>query len=98
MENKSKFQALNFNVIVEATVLKFVADWGYDFRGYISATESQQAGVLVSIGEGCPKDGEGNHFISEGQTVVFSKHRVTQMTIDTKPYLVIPYSDIVLRM
>lgn len=97
MENKPKFQALNFNVIVEETVLKNVSEGGFDIAGYVSKTESNQAGIVISVGEGCPNV-DGKSSIEEGQTVIFSKHRATVMTIDTKPYLVVPYQDIVLRM
>jgi len=97
METK-KFTALNHNVIVEERVLENKTNGGFDLTGYADVNESQKAGVVVAIGELCPKDKEGNHFIKEGQTIVFMKHKTTQFTIDGKPYQIVPYPDLVLAL
>ena len=97
MEVKPKFQrALNFNVVVEQVVLENKTAGGFDMSGYVDASESQQSGIVVSIGELCPKDNDGNHYIKVGDTIVFSKFKVTSMTIRGVNYLIVPYPDLTL--
>lgn len=97
MENKLKFQkALNHNVVVEQIVLENKTTGGFDMSGYVDANESQQAGVIVAIGEGCPRDKDGNHYIKLGDTIVFSKFKVTSMTIGGVNYRIVPYLDLTL--
>lgn len=97
MENKIKFKkALNHNVVVEQIVLENKTTGGFDMSGYVDANESQRAGIIVSIGELCPKDKEGNHHINIGDKIVFSKFKVTSMTIGGVNYLIVPYPDLTL--
>lgn len=91
------FEALNFNVIVEQKILENKTSGGFDMTGYVDANESQQSGTVISVGELCPKDKEGNHYIKKGDTIIFSKFKVTSTTINGVNYLILPYSDIVLK-
>lgn len=97
MEKQPKFKrALNFNVVAEEVILENKTIGGYDMSGYVDANESQRSGKIVSIGELCPKDKEGNHYVNVGDTIVFSKFKVTSMTIEGVNYLIIPYADLTL--
>lgn len=107
MESKPKFKrALNFNVVVEQVVLENKTAGGFDMSGYVDASESQQSGIVVSIGELCPKRklklfGIEISFLKKstikvGDTIVFSKFKVTSMTIGGVNYLIVPYPDLTL--
>lgn len=98
METNPLFQALNFNVIVEQVVLDNKLASGFDLSGYTDATEVNQAGLVVSVGERCPANKEGVQSLKEGTTVIYSKHKVTNMTIKGKTYCIVPYSDLVLTL
>ena len=95
MENKPKFKrALNFNVVVEPIVLENKTDGGFDISGFVSKNESQQSGKVVSIGELCPKDKDGNHYIQIGDIVLFNGSRSTTMTISSTKFIVVSYSEL----
>jgi len=98
MESKPLFQALNFNVIVEQVVLDNKLASGFDLSGYTDATEVNQAGLVVSVGERCPANKDGEQSLKVGMTVIYSKHKVTSMTIKGKTYSIVPYSDLVLTL
>lgn len=98
METKPKFQALNYNVIVEETVLENKTAGGFDLTGYTDATEKQQSGSIICFGELCPKKSDGSPTLNEGMTIVFNKFNSTPITIGGKSYLIIPYSNIFLTM
>lgn len=103
-----KFIALNYNVIVEERVLENKTNGGFDFTGYADVNESQKAGVVVSIGNLCPKRnlklfGYEIPFLKtstlkEGQTIIYMKHKTTQFTLEGKPYQIVPYPDLVLAL
>jgi co-chaperonin GroES (HSP10) len=98
MQTNPLFQALNFNVIVEQKVLDNKLASGFDLSGYTDATEVNQAGVVVSVGERCPTNKDGEHSLKIGMTVIYSKHKVTNMTLSGKTYCIVPYSDLVLTL
>ena len=98
METKPLFQALNFNVIVEQVVLDNKLASGFDLSGYTDATEVNQAGVVISVGERCPANKEGEILLKAGITVIFKKHNATAMTLKGKTYLNVPYPDLVLTL
>lgn len=98
MGNSVNFQALNFNVVVEHRVLENKTASGFDLSGYVDANENQQSGVVVSIGELCPKDSDGNHYIKIGDMIVFGKHKASSLTNNGKNYLIVPYPDLVLSI
>ena len=98
MENNPKFQALNFNVIVEQKVLDNKLSSGFDLSGFIGATESNQAGLVISVGDRCPTNKNGDYTLKAGMTVIYSKHKVTNMTIEGKTYSIVPYQDLVLTL
>jgi len=98
METNPLFQALNFNVIVEQVALDNKLASGFDLSGYTDATEVNQAGKVVSVGERCPDNKDGEHSLKIGMTVIYSKHKVTNMTLSGKTYCIVPYSDLVLTL
>lgn len=108
MQNKPKFQALNYNVIVEEKVLENKTGGGFDMTNYIDATEKQQSGEIICFGELCPKRSVKifgfripylrEYTLRKGQVIVFNKFNSTPMMIGGKPYLIIPYSNIFLAM
>ena len=98
METKPLFQALNLNVIVEQVILDNKLASGFDLSGYTDATEVNQAGLVVSVGERCPSNKDGEQALKVGMTVIYSKHKVTSMTIKGKTYSIVPYTDLVLTL
>jgi len=89
--------ALNKNVIVKVVALDNKIG-NFDLGNYTDLTESQQAGEIVSIGELCPRNEEGNHPIEKGDAVLFNKFKATQMTLSGETYLILPYDDLVLKL
>ena len=98
MVTNPQFQALNFNVIVEQVVLDNKLASGFDLSGYTDATEVNQAGKVVSVGERCPANKDGEQSLKVGMIVIYSKHKVTNMTLHGKTYSIVPYSDLVLTL
>lgn len=97
MENKQKFQAKNLNIIVSPKTLENKLSGGFDISGYVDSNESQQAGIVVSVGERCVNS-KGETTLEEGVVIVFKKHQVTSMTIEGQNYLIVPYTDVVLTL
>ena len=96
MENKFKGRALNTVVIVKETNLENKTKSGIDLSGIIDANEKQKKGIVVSVGEFCPKLSDGSFTIKEGDEVIFDKFKITEFTQDGVTYLLIHYPDIVL--
>ena len=96
MENKFKGRALNTVVIVKETNLENKTKSGIDLSGIIDANEKQKKGIVVSVGEFCPKLSDGSFTIKEGDEVIFDKFKITEFTQDGVAYLLIHYPDIVL--
>ena len=97
MENKQKFQAKNLNIIVSPKTLENKLSGGFDISGYVDSNESQQAGIVVSVGERCVNS-KGEITLEEGVVIVFKKHNATSMTIEGQNYLIVPYTDVVLTL
>lgn len=96
MENKFKGNALNQVVIVQEVTYENKTKSGIDLTGISDATEKYKKGVVVSIGEFCPKLSDGSYTLSIGSEVIFDKFKMTNFTQDGILYLIIDYRDIVI--
>ncbi len=97
MENSFTGQALGVNVIVKEKIVENKTASGIDMTGYVSANEKQKRGIVVSIGEGCPRKGDGTQTINIGDEICFDKTRETAFTDKGVQYLIIYYQEIVLK-
>lgn len=96
MENKFKGRALNLVVIVEEVFSENKTKSGFDLSGIVDANEKQKRGIVVSVGEGCPKLSDGSEVLKVGSEVIFDKHKMTPFTQEGISYLLIDYRDVVL--
>lgn len=108
MHNKFKGRALNTIVVVQETNLENKTKSGIDISGIVDANEKQKKGLVVSVGEFCPRIyGKGfwsrilsffnnPYTIKEGDEVIFDKFKMTEFTQEGTAYILIDYRDIVL--
>lgn len=96
MQNNFKGKAINTVVIVKEVPYENKTKSGIDLTGISDATEKYKKGVIVSIGEFCPKLSDGSYTLKESDEVIFDKFKMTNFTHDGITYLIIDYRDIVL--
>lgn len=96
MENKFKGRALNLIVVVKEVFNENKTKGGIDLSGIVDANEKQKRGVVVSIGESCPKLSDGSFALKEGDEVIFDKFKMTAFTQEGVSYILIDYRDVVL--
>jgi co-chaperonin GroES (HSP10) len=96
MENKFKGKALNQVVILKEVTYENKTKSGIDLTGISDATEKYKKGLIISIGEFCPKLSDGSFTLKEGDEVIFDKFKMTNFTQDGITYILIDYRDLVL--
>ena len=87
---------MNYRPLGDRVVLEREEDNAKTASGIIipaSATEKQNAGTVVAVGESVEKKGE----IKVGDEVVLGKYTGTEITLDGKEYVVVNSAEILLK-
>jgi co-chaperonin GroES (HSP10) len=95
MEN-FKAQALNYNIIVKREFLENRTGAGIILDSEIDKNEKYRKGIVVSVGNLCPKDADGNATIKPGDEILYDKYKMSEVTLDGQSYEIISYADLVL--
>jgi len=93
MIDKFKGKALNYVIIVKEVVKENVTASGYDMSGIVDKNEKYKQGVVISMGEGCPKDG-----IKAGDVVLYDGYKASPLTIYAETYVSLLYGDLILAL
>ena len=95
MENKFKGQALNYNVFVKRVQIRNITQAGVDITSETDKNEKYRKGIIVSFGNMCPKDENGESVIAIGDEVLYDGYKASELTIDGEQYEVIYFADLV---
>jgi co-chaperonin GroES (HSP10) len=89
-------QALNYNVIVQPVEVKNLTASGLDISSDVDKNEKYREGIIVSVGNLCPKDEKGKPYVKPGDKVSFDKYKATNYTKNAVEYLVLGFADLLL--
>jgi co-chaperonin GroES (HSP10) len=92
----TKFQALNYIVILEGVENKNVTDFGFDKSGLVDKNEKYKRAVIKSMGPDCPRD--ETHTIKEGDTVLYDSYKASPLSLDGEQYFTLFYADLVVAL
>jgi len=91
-----KGKALNYNIIVKREFIENKTGAGIEITSEIDKNEKYRKGIVVSVGNLCPKDTEGNATIKPGDEILYDKYKMSEVTLDGQSYEIISYADLVL--
>ena len=102
-----KAQALNYNIIVKREFLENRTDAGIILDSEIDKNEKYRKGIVVSVGNLCPKKPLFKFFgmsfpffkkdtIKPGDEILYDKYKMSEVTLDGISYEIISYADLVL--
>lgn len=97
MENISKFkgQALNYNVFVKKVQIENVTEAGIHITSETDKNEKYRKGIVVSVGNSCPKTESGEPIVAIGDEVLYDSYKSSELTIDGEAFEVIYFADLV---
>lgn len=87
-------QALNYNIVVLLQERDNRTASGLDIGHEADKNEKLEQGIVVSVGNLCPKNDEGIVFINIGDTIVFDKYKATEYTEKGVKYKITLFSDV----
>jgi len=91
-----KGQAINTNVVLKEIQMKNETASGLDITAESDKNQKFRKGEIVSLGNLCPHDKEGNPIVKVGDTILFDAYKGSQLTLDAEVYVVIYFNDITL--
>jgi len=90
-----KAQALNYVVIVKPKKIENLTATGLDISSEADKNEKFRKGEIMSFGNLCPKNSEGEDTIKIGQEVLYDMYKASDLTIDGEKYQSFYYSDLI---
>jgi co-chaperonin GroES (HSP10) len=89
METEFKGQALNYNVFLKRVEFENITEAGVDITSETDKNEKHRKGVVVSIGNLCPK------IINIGQEVLYDSYKASDVTMDGVTFESVLFADLV---
>jgi co-chaperonin GroES (HSP10) len=88
-------QALNYNVFVKTVERKNVTQGGIDITSETDKNEKYRQGIIVSFGNLCPKDKDGNDVIHIGQEVIYDGYKASPLSVNGESFDSVYFADLV---
>ncbi len=89
-------QALNYNIIVKREFLENKTEAGFEVTSEVDKNEKYRKGIVVSVGNLCPKKDDGTATIEPGAEVLYDKYKMSEVTLEGKSYEIISYADVIM--
>ena len=86
-------QALNYVIIVKEVENTNVTDFGFDVSNLSDKNEKYKKGIIVSVGESCPKEG-----IILGDVVLYDGYKTSPLTLNGEEFKTMLYGDLVMSI
>jgi co-chaperonin GroES (HSP10) len=96
MSNEFKGKALNYVIVLKELIVENKTAGGFNVKSDVDANEKNKRGLVVSVGNLCPKDEDGNKTVCEGQEVIYDKYKASDLTLDGVTYQCVYYSDLIM--
>ena len=93
-----KGKALNYNIIVKREFIENRTGAGIILDSEIDKNEKYRKGIVVAVGNLCPKNSDGTATIEVGNEILYDKYKMSEVTIDGISYEIISYADLVMIM
>lgn len=97
-ENKFKGQALNTNVFILPIEEKQLTPSGYDMTSNEDKNSKYKKGIVVSVGNLCPKKEDGSDVVKVGDTVMYDRYKESDLKQDFVVYKSVYFSDLIMIM
>ena len=90
--------ALNFVVVLKEVTNVNETETGLNIGSEVDKNEKYRKGIVVAVGNLCPKNSDGTATIEVGNEILYDKYKMSEVTIDGISYEIISYADLVMIM
>ena len=95
-EIKFKGQALNYNVFILPIEEKQLTDSGLDLTSNEDKNAKYKKGKVVSVGNLCPKNDDGENIVNVGDTIMYDRYKASDLKQDFIIYHSVYFSDLIM--
>ena len=96
MKNNFKGQALNYNVFILPIEESQLTASGIDLTSNEDKNAKYKKGIVVSVGNLCPKKEDGSNVVNVGDTIMYDRYKSSDLKQNFVIYHSVLFADLIM--
>lgn len=96
MKNNFKGQALNYNVFIFPIEESQLTAAGIDLTSNEDKNAKYKKGIVVSVGNLCPKKEDGSNVVNVGDTIMYDRYKASDLKQNFVIYHSVLFADLIM--
>lgn len=96
MKNNFKGQALNYNVFILPIEESQLTAAGIDLTSNEDKNAKYKKGIVVSVGNLCPKKEDGSNVVNVGDTIMYDRYKASDLKQNFVIYHSVLFADLIM--
>lgn len=96
MKNNFKGQALNYNVFILPIEESQLTAAGIDLTSNEDKNAKYKKGIVVSVGNLCPKKEDGSNVVNVGDTIMYDRYKASDLKQNFVVYHSVLFADLIM--